>query len=156
MSNYFDYPAPLIHHDLKKINTKVCNFCLNFPIICPPSGEKFYKNVSKIQKHYFHCSALLKLARHTKFQNSTKGKNKEKQQALSNLMLKQKQGMFLFVHPNSLIRMCLCALGLCQGKASWETWLALPNPSGYQKACYYHDIYTVFRETRWNERTTKG
>lgn len=73
----------------------------------------------------------------------------------STLMVKEKQGMFLFAHPNSLIRMYVFALGLCQGKASWETWLALPNPYGSQKVCYYHDIYIVFWDTKWNEQTTK-
>lgn len=48
------------------------------------------------------------------------------------------------MHPNSFIPNYLFAPGLCQGKASWEKWLTPPNPHGYQKACHFHDIYTIF------------
>lgn len=47
------------------------------------------------------------------------------------------------------------APGLWQGKASWEKWLAPPNPYGYQKACHYHNIHTIFWDVRQTESTTK-
>lgn len=47
------------------------------------------------------------------------------------------------------------APGLWQGKASWEKWLAPPNPYGYQKACHYHNIHAIFWDLRQTESTTK-
>lgn len=64
------------------------------------------------------------------------------------------------------IRLLLCILihsslstyllqGLCQVKSSRGEWLTPPNPRGYQKACHYHDICTIFWDVRRSVGATK-